>query len=103
MALFRRSGNPHALEIAMTGVKLGDRLLQIGCADTPLVAALSAKAGMSGRACVLATGEDESARVTRAAERAGVSRRFLQRMVARLGIKPSEVGANPRDFDGDDE
>jgi len=27
--------------------------------------------------------------VTRAAERAGVSRRFLQRMVARLGIKPS--------------
>ena len=28
--------------------------------------------------------------VTRAAERAGVSRRFLQRMVARLGIKPSE-------------
>jgi transcriptional regulator with GAF, ATPase, and Fis domain len=31
--------------------------------------------------------------VTRAAERAGVSRRFLQRMVARLGIKPSEGGA----------
>ncbi|HEU4734049.1 MAG TPA: sigma 54-interacting transcriptional regulator [Kofleriaceae bacterium] len=30
--------------------------------------------------------------VTRAAERAGVSRRFLQRMVARLGIKPSGSG-----------
>ena len=28
--------------------------------------------------------------VTRAAERAGVSRRFLQRMVARLGIKPGD-------------
>src|SRR6202000_1515442 len=28
--------------------------------------------------------------VTRAAERAGVSRRFLQRLVARLGIKPSD-------------
>jgi transcriptional regulator with PAS, ATPase and Fis domain len=41
--------------------------------------------------------------VTRAAERAGVSRRFLQRMIARLGIKPSEVGASERDFSGDDE
>jgi transcriptional regulator with PAS, ATPase and Fis domain len=42
--------------------------------------------------------------VTRAAERAGVSRRFLQRLVARLGIKPAEVGASETDFadDGDD-
>ena len=30
--------------------------------------------------------------VTRAAERAGVSRRFLQRMVARLGIKTGNGG-----------
>ena len=44
-----------------------------------------------------------SGNVTRTAERAGVSRRFLQRMVARLGIKPSEVGADPREFDGDDD
>jgi DNA-binding NtrC family response regulator len=45
--------------------------------------------------------------VTRAAERAGVSRRFLQRMVARLGIKPSEgaaggKGAGPDDDEDDD-
>jgi transcriptional regulator with PAS, ATPase and Fis domain len=39
--------------------------------------------------------------VTRAAERAGVSRRFLQRLVARLGIKPAEVGASEADFAGD--
>jgi len=39
--------------------------------------------------------------VTRAAEQAGVSRRFLQRMIARLGIKPAEVGATERDFAGD--
>ena len=38
--------------------------------------------------------------VTRAAERAGVSRRFLQRMVARLGIKPSD-GLIAPDGDGD--
>jgi transcriptional regulator with PAS, ATPase and Fis domain len=36
--------------------------------------------------------------VTRAAERAGVSRRFLQRMVARLGIKPAG-GGDPDDGD----
>jgi DNA-binding NtrC family response regulator len=41
--------------------------------------------------------------VTRAAERAGVSRRFLQRTIARLGIRPAEVGASEADFTGDDE
>ncbi|HEX4418192.1 MAG TPA: sigma 54-interacting transcriptional regulator [Kofleriaceae bacterium] len=41
--------------------------------------------------------------VTRAAERAGVSRRFLQRMVARLGIKPSDgLIAPDGDGSGDD-
>jgi DNA-binding NtrC family response regulator len=40
--------------------------------------------------------------VTRAAERAGVSRRFLQRMVARLGIKPSE-GVLAEDDAADDD
>jgi transcriptional regulator with PAS, ATPase and Fis domain len=40
--------------------------------------------------------------VTRAAERAGVSRRFLQRMVARLGIRSSDA-ATAKDPDDDDE
>jgi len=72
MALFPRSGDKHSLEIAMTGVKLGDRLLQIGAADAPLAAALAAKAGMSGRAALLVTTGDEAERASRAAERAGV-------------------------------
>ncbi len=37
--------------------------------------------------------------VTRAAEIAGVSRRFLQRLAARLGIRASEVGAAPGELD----
>jgi len=41
--------------------------------------------------------------VTHAAEMAGVSRRFLQRLAARLGVKASEVGAAPGDLDGDGE
>jgi len=40
--------------------------------------------------------------VTRAAELAGVSRRFLQRMAARLGIRASDVGATPEDLEGDE-
>jgi ubiquinone/menaquinone biosynthesis C-methylase UbiE len=72
MALFRRSGGKHSLEIAMTDVTLGDRLLQIGGADASLVAALSAKAGMSGHACLLVATDEEAARAAHAAERAGV-------------------------------
>jgi transcriptional regulator with GAF, ATPase, and Fis domain len=37
--------------------------------------------------------------LTRAAEAAGVNRRFMQRLVARLGIKASEVGMDPRELD----
>ena len=40
--------------------------------------------------------------VTHAAELAGVSRRFLQRLAARLGIKASDVGADPQDLEADD-
>jgi transcriptional regulator with GAF, ATPase, and Fis domain len=40
--------------------------------------------------------------VTHAAELAGVSRRFLQRLAARLGIKASDVGADPQDLDPED-
>ena len=72
MPLFHRSGEKHGLEIAMTGVKLGDRLLQVGCADASLVAALSAKTGMSGRAALLVGTAEEAARAARTAERAGV-------------------------------
>jgi transcriptional regulator with GAF, ATPase, and Fis domain len=41
--------------------------------------------------------------VTHAAELAGVSRRFLQRMAARLNIKAADVGGSERDLAGDDE
>ena len=40
--------------------------------------------------------------VTHAAELAGVSRRCLQRLAARLGIKASDVGAAPGDLDPED-
>ena len=39
------------LAVAMTGVRLGERVLQIGCADPGLLAALGAKVGYTGRTC----------------------------------------------------
>jgi transcriptional regulator with GAF, ATPase, and Fis domain len=40
--------------------------------------------------------------VTRAAELSGVSRRFLQRLAARLGVRAADVGADPAELDRDD-
>ena len=51
----------------MTGVKLGDRLLVIGCGQAKLVAQLALKPGLSGRACAL---DENAAMSTRAAEAA---------------------------------
>ena len=62
MRWFRKpAGDP--LAISMSGLKLGDRLLLLGCSDTQLAAALASKVGLTGRACLL----DESADRLRAA------------------------------------
>jgi ubiquinone/menaquinone biosynthesis C-methylase UbiE len=90
MALFGRSGEKHSLEIAMSGVKLGDRLLQIGAADAPLAAALGAKSGMSGRSCLITISEEEAAHATRAAARAGVLLEVTRAPLERL---PYEDGS----------
>jgi ubiquinone/menaquinone biosynthesis C-methylase UbiE len=51
------------LSVSMAGVKLGDRLLVVGCSDPRLIAALAAKAGLTGRACAL---DEDSARAEKA-------------------------------------
>ena len=62
MRWFRKpTGDP--LTVSMSGLKLGDRLLMLGCSDTALAAALASKVGLTGRACLL----DESADRLRAA------------------------------------
>ena len=40
------------LQVSMTGVRMGERFLQIGCADRALLAGLAAKVGLSGAAVV---------------------------------------------------
>jgi ubiquinone/menaquinone biosynthesis C-methylase UbiE len=53
------------LSVSMAGAKLGDRVLVIGCSDPRLIAALAAKAGLSGRTCAV----DESPGLATEAER----------------------------------
>jgi ubiquinone/menaquinone biosynthesis C-methylase UbiE len=53
------------LSVSMAGAKLGDRVLVVGCSDPRLIAALAAKAGLTGRTCAV----DDSADVVNEAAR----------------------------------
>lgn len=72
MFSFRAKGNPYMLIVGMTGVKMGDRFLQIGCADGGALAAIAAKVGLSGRAMAVVPDIDSAVRVRKGAERQGV-------------------------------
>lgn len=49
---FTKPEAPHPLVVGMSGVKLGDRVVQIGCAHGGYIAAIAMKAGLSGRVVV---------------------------------------------------
>jgi SAM-dependent methyltransferase len=54
--MLRRGRGPamDPLHVSMTGVRMGERFLQIGCSDRALLAGLAAKVGLSGTAAVAA-------------------------------------------------
>jgi ubiquinone/menaquinone biosynthesis C-methylase UbiE len=60
-----RKSSGELLAVSMAGIRLGDRLLVVGCADPILIARLAVKTGLTGRA--FAVDEQEKA-VTAAAE-----------------------------------
>ena len=86
----RKPQQKHALAIAMTGVTLGDRLLQVGCTDASLLGAIGSKVGLSGRVCAIVPDEAHAARARRAAEKSGF---LLEIDTADLGHFPFEDGA----------
>ncbi|MSO45317.1 MAG: methyltransferase domain-containing protein [Acidobacteria bacterium] len=59
------------LALTMSGVRMGERLLEIGADDAPLLAALALKVGMSGSAVVAVDNPQAAALATDAAARAG--------------------------------
>lgn len=66
-----RKSNLEPLAVSMSGLKLGDRLLVMGCADPMLIAALASKVGLTGRACAVDENEHRAAEAGRIAEREG--------------------------------
>lgn len=69
---FAKREAPYPLVVGMTGVKLGDRIVQIGCANGGPLAAIAAKVGLSGRALAIVADEMSAERVRKAAANAGV-------------------------------
>ena len=59
--LMRRGRGPamDPLHVSMTGVRMGERFLQIGCNDRSLLAGLAAKVGLSGTSAVAAFNEKQ--------------------------------------------
>ncbi len=72
MLKLRKAEPGEPLSVAMSGVKLGDRLLVAGCGDAPLIARLAGKAGLTGRACAVDASAEKTARAAAAVEREGV-------------------------------
>jgi len=68
---FVRKSTLERLPVAMTGVRMGERALQLGIDDPSLVGAIAAKVGLSGHAVIVVRNEREAARARSAAEKAG--------------------------------
>jgi SAM-dependent methyltransferase len=68
---FLRKPRLERLPVAMTGVRMGERALQIGAPDPSLVGAISAKVGLSGHAAVVAQDNRAAERARSAAAQAG--------------------------------
>ncbi len=72
MRIFRQGPGPHALTLAMAGVKLGERVLDVGADDAGLFAEVAGKVGLTGRACAIVGSATAAGRVKAAAAKAGV-------------------------------
>lgn len=64
-------GGMDPLQVAMTGVRMGERFLQIGCADRALLSGLAAKVGLSGTAAVAVFDEEQARRAHAIGARVG--------------------------------
>lgn len=59
------------LQVAMTGVRMGEKYLQVFCSDTTLAQGLASKTGLSGMAALAAPDETHAKCARKAGEKAG--------------------------------
>jgi SAM-dependent methyltransferase len=74
MAMFLRKSADRRdpLPVTMSGVRMGERVLQIGVDDPGLTAAIAAKVGLSGHAVIAVPDLDEADRARAAAAEIGI-------------------------------
>jgi SAM-dependent methyltransferase len=87
---FLRKSALERLPVAMTGVRMGERALQLGIDDPSLVGAIAAKVGLSGHAAIVVRDEREAAKARAAAEKAGA---LVEVQVQPSGTIPFESDA----------
>src|SRR5207302_10461556 len=68
---FQRRADPYSLIVGMSGVKMGDRFVQIGCVHGGRLGAMAAKVGLSGHAAAVVPDEAAAARARKGAAEAG--------------------------------
>ena len=71
MFKFRRMRSMDPLQVAMTGVRMGERYLQVFCRDVMLTRGLASKTGLSGAAALAAADATQAARANAAASKVG--------------------------------
>jgi hypothetical protein len=69
---FRKMRSMDPLQVAMTGVRMGERYLQVFCNDATLTRGLATKTGLSGVAALAAPDDSQANTARKAAEKAGV-------------------------------
>lgn len=72
MRIFRQGPGPYALPLAVIGLRLGERLLDVGADEARLFAELAGKVGLTGQACAVVASGPGAERVKAASARAGV-------------------------------
>jgi hypothetical protein len=72
MAIFKKLKGETDLRVSIIGLRMGDRVLQVGHNAPRLIALLAANVGMNGQAAALVTGDAAAKAITRAAEARGV-------------------------------
>ena len=77
------------LQVSMTGVRMGERFLQIGCHDKALLAGLAAKVGLSGTAALAAFDDEQAQRASSVGAKIGAL------------IETQRIDGRALPFDGD--
>lgn len=77
------------LQVSMTGVRMGERFLQVDCHDRALLSGLAAKAGLSGAAAVATTDAASAKRAAAVGAKVG----------ALIDVRPIEGRSLPFDSD----